>query len=92
MKFAHEGEELVAINGCLDVEIEAVLELALGDLTALELNEVHAGGVETRHYAEKGSGAVGDVYHNTGAVRAGIHLRLLGYADEAGVVVVAVLY
>ena len=68
MKLTHEGKELVAVDGCLDVEVEAVFELALGDLTALELYKVDTGCIEARHYAEEGSGAVGDVYHHTGTV------------------------
>ena len=34
MKLTHERKELVAVDGCLDVKVEAVLELALGDLAA----------------------------------------------------------
>ena len=32
MKFAHEGKELIAVNGCLDVKVETVLKIALRDL------------------------------------------------------------
>ena len=46
MKLAHKREELFAIYGSLNIEIEAVLELALGNLTALELDEVHTCSVE----------------------------------------------
>ena len=68
MKLTHERKELVAVDGCLDIEIEAVLELALGDLTALELYKVDTGSIESRHYAEESTRAVGDVYHNAGTV------------------------
>ena len=61
MKLAHESEELVAVDGSLDVKIETVFELALGNLTALELHEVDTACIETGHNAEEGSGAVGDV-------------------------------
>ena len=68
MKLTHERKELVAIDGCLDVKVEAVLELALGDLTALEFDKVDTGSIEARHNAEESTRAVGDVYHNAGTV------------------------
>ena len=46
MKLAHKREELFAINGCFNVKVETVLELALGNLTALELDEVDTACVE----------------------------------------------
>ena len=91
MKLTHKGEELVAIDRCFDVEIETVFELTLGDLAAFELDQVYTGGIETGHYAEERSGAVGDVYHHTCTVGTGIYFRLFGYAYKAGVIVVAVL-
>ena len=40
MKFAHEGKELIAVNGCLDVKVETVLKITLRDLAALEFHEI----------------------------------------------------
>ena len=91
MKFTHEREELVTINGGLNVKVETVFELALGYLTALELYEVDTARIETGHYAEEGSGAVGYVDHHACAVGTRIDFGFLGNADETGVVVVAVL-
>ena len=68
MKFAHEGKELIAVNGCLDVKVETVLKLALRDLAALEFHEIDTGCIETGHNAEKGTGAIRYIYHNAGAV------------------------
>ena len=68
MKFTHERKELVAVDGGLNVEIESVFELTLGDLAALELDKVDTGCIEARHDAEEGSGAVRDIYHNAGTV------------------------
>jgi hypothetical protein len=47
MKLAHKGEELVAIDGCFDIEIETVFEFAFGYLTALQLYEIDTGRIET---------------------------------------------
>ena len=91
MKLAHKREELFAINGCLDIEVETVLKFAFGNLTALELNKVHAGCIEARHDTEECTGAVRDIYHYTCAVGTRIDFRLFSNADEACVVVVAVL-
>ena len=92
MKLAHEREELVAIDRRFYIEIETVFELALGDLTALELYEVDTARIETGHYAEEGSGAVGYVDHHACAVGTRIDFGFLGNADETGIVVVAVLH
>ena len=92
MKLAHEGEELVTVNGSLNIEIETVFELAFGDLTALELYEVDTARIETGHYAEEGSGAVGYVDHHACAIGTRIDFGFLGNADETGLVVVAVLH
>ena len=68
MQLAHKGEELIAVNRRFNVKIETVLELAFGDLAALEFHKVHATCVEARHYAEESSGAVRYVNHHTCAV------------------------
>jgi hypothetical protein len=47
MKLTHEREELVTVYRSFDIEVEAVLELAPGNLAALKLYEVDTGGIET---------------------------------------------
>ena len=46
MKLTHERKELVTVDGGLNVEIKAILELTLRDLTALELDKVDTGCIE----------------------------------------------
>ena len=46
MELTHKREELVTVYRSFDIEVEAVLELALGNLAALKLYEVDTGCIE----------------------------------------------
>ena len=65
VQLAHKREELLAIHRRLNIKVETVFEFALGNLTALQLYEVHTRRVETRHYTEECTGTVGNEHHYT---------------------------
>ena len=90
-QFAQKFSDTGIGDRSFKIEVEHIFKLSAGNGTAFQFGEVQPEGGELGQHRMQRTGTVGKNRNQTDLVRTGENLRDAGNADEAGVVVVAVL-